>query len=222
MRRSLSTLLVAAGLVLLGLAALHYFRGYEAQSSGRREWEKSQTAVPVPTLHVPTPTEKENPGIARPSATPAAPAYPYGKPIARLRIPAAEMDYVVFGGDDQSILEKGPGHVPGSELPGEETSRNNCVITAHRDSHFRHLGWLRRGHRIELETPSGTISYRVVSREIVTPDAVRVLQPTEKPRLTLITCYPFNWVGAAPQRLVVVAEPVTPPNRTAAFPPTGG
>lgn len=209
MRRSLSTLLVVAGLVLLGIAALHYFRGYEAQSSGRREWEKSQTALPIPTLHVPTPTAKENPGIRQPSTTPAAPAYPYGKPIARLRIPDAEMDYVVFGGDDQAILEKGPGHVPGSELPGEETSRNNCVITAHRDSHFRHLGWLRRGHRIELETPSGTITYRVVSREIVNPDAVRVLQATEKPRLTLITCYPFNWVGAAPQRLVVVAEPIS-------------
>src|SRR6185295_10019928 len=101
------------------------------------------------------------------AADAGAPAYPYGKPVARLRIPAAEMDYVVFGGVDQPTLEKGPGHVPGSELPGQETSRNNCVITAHRDSHFRHLGWLRQGHRIELETPSGNISYRVVSREIV-------------------------------------------------------
>ena len=117
-----------------------------------------------------------------------------------------------------ATLEKGPGHVPGSELPGEETSRRNCVITAHRDSHFRHLGWLRKGQRIELETPSGNTSYRVVSREIVKPDAVQVLQPTAEPRLTLITCYPFNWIGPAPQRLVVVAEPLlsrTPPVKTA-------
>jgi sortase A len=237
-RRYLSPFLVVAGLVLLGIAGLHYFRGYEAQIAGRRDWERSLAATPsstapaasavssVPAAKEPTP--RENPGISAALPLPAAadaaaPPYPYGRPVARLRIPAAEMDYVVFGGDDQATLEKGPGHVPGSELPGQETSRRNCVITAHRDSHFRHLGWLRQGHRIELETPSGKISYRVVSREIVTPDAVRVLQSTAKPRLTLITCYPFNWVGAAPQRLVVVAEPVSAPARQPkALPKTGG
>ena len=82
------------------------------------------------------------------------------------------------------------------------------MITGHRDAHFRHLGWLRKGHRIELETPAGTAAYRVVSREIVTPGTVRVLKPTEKPRLTLITCYPFDYIGPAPKRLVVVAEPI--------------
>ncbi len=217
-RRLVSAILVMGGVALLGVAGLHYFRGFEAQRAGRRAWENARAALPPPTLHVPTPTFRENPGIALASSTPpaaqtpaaAGAAYPYGKPIARLRIPSARIDCIVFGGDDNATLEKGPGHVPGSELPGEETSRKNCVITGHRDSHFRNLGWLRRGHRIELETPSGKeISYRVVSREIVKPDAVRVLQPTAKPRLTLITCYPFNWIGAAPERLVVVAEPVS-------------
>ncbi len=259
-RRLISAVLVIAGMVLLGVAGLHYFRGFEAQRDSRRSWEEARAALPPPTLHVPTPTFRENPGITLPSITPPAgetpaatlstiettpavaaptakenpgisapvpsppaiqsnaPAYPYGRPVARLRIPSARMDYIVFGGDDNTILEKGPGHVPGSELPGEKTSRGNCVITAHRDSHFRRLGWLRTGQRIELETPSGNTSYRVVSREIVKPDAVRVLQPTSKPRLTLITCYPFTWIGAAPQRLVVVAEPLlfrTPPVKTA-------
>ncbi|HSP95454.1 MAG TPA: class D sortase [Thermoanaerobaculia bacterium] len=216
-RRYLSAVLILSGVVLLGIAALHYCRGHLAQVAGRRAWEQSLAATPSSTAAAPSAIEstpKENPGITAAFPTPAAPRaaarpYPYGRPVARLRIPAAEMDYVVFGGDDQATLEKGPGHVPGTELPGEETSRRNCVITAHRDSHFRRLGWLHKGHRIELETPSGEISYRVVSREIVNPDAVRVLQATKKPRLTLITCYPFNWVGAAPQRLVVVAEPVS-------------
>jgi sortase A len=157
---------------------------------------------------------EENPGISAPNlpAVTASnePPYPWGKPVARLRIPSAEIDTIVFGGADNATLEKGPGHVPGSELPGEETGRKNCVITAHRDSNFRHLGWLRKGHRLSLETPAGkTLEYRVVSREIVKPDSVRVLQPTANPRLTLITCYPFNYVGAAPKRLVVVAEPVS-------------
>ncbi len=217
-RRVVSAVLVIAGMVLLGAAGLHYFRGFEAQRDGRRSWEEARAALPVPTLHVPTPTFRENPGITTPSSTPPAaeqtPAapYPYGQAIARLRIPSARIDCIVFGGADLATLEKGPGHVPGSELPGEETSRRNCVITAHRDSHFRHLGWLRKGQQIELETPSGNTSYRVVSREIVKPDAVQVLQPTAEPRLTLITCYPFNWIGAAPQRLVVVAEPVAAQN----------
>jgi len=256
-RRLVSAVLVIAGMVLLGAAGLHYFRGFEAQREGRRAWEQTRAALPPPTLHVRTPTFRENPEITASSSTPpagetpaAAPStiepprvaapttpkenpgisvrapspaaggslYPYGKPVARLRIPSARIDCIVFGGDDNGTLEKGPGHVPGSELPGEKTSRKNCVITAHRDSHFRNLGWLRKGHRIELETPSGNISYRVVSREIVKPDAVRVLQPTAEPRLTLITCYPFNWIGPAPRRLVVVAEPLpsrTPPVKTA-------
>ena len=221
-RRLLSTLLVLAGLVLLAIVGLQYFRGYQGQEEGRRAWTQARQAPPaaVPTLHVPTPAPSpessgtsaaENPGIEGvPTPAPVAgePPYPQGQPVARLKIPAAHMDYVVFGGDDQATLEKGPGHVPGSELPGEETHRKNCVITGHRDKHFRRLALVRKGERIELETPKGTIRYRVVSREIVMPDAIRVLQPTEKPRLTLITCFPFNWVGAAPKRLVLVAEPV--------------
>ena len=208
-RRLVSLLLVLSGVILLAMAGLHYWRGFEAQKQGMRQWEERRAAAP-PTLPPPFPSPHENPGIegqAQAEPTPA-PSYPYGQPIARLRIRSAGIDAVVFGGADQASLEKGPGHLPGSELPGEDTGRGNCVITGHRDSHFRHLGWLRKGHRIELEMPSGqTASYEVVSREIVTPDAVRVLAPTEKPRLTLITCYPFNYVGSAPKRLVVVAEP---------------
>jgi sortase A len=209
LRRLLSMILVLGGAVLLAAAGLHYLRGYQAQRDGRRDWGLMRASNALPRR-----PPQENPGISAPplpAVTEAnAPPYPYGKPVARLRIPSAEIDSIVFGGADQASLEKGPGHIPGSEMPGEETGRKNCVITGHRDSHFRHLGWLRKGHRIELETPAGRqLEYRVVSREIVKPDAVRVLQPTVKPRLTLITCYPFNYVGAAPQRLVVVAEPVS-------------
>jgi len=209
-RRFVSFLLVLSGVTLLAMAGRHYWRGFEAQEQGKRQWEERRIAAP-PTLPPPLLSPRENPGIegqAQIAPTPA-PSYPYGQPVARLRIPSARIDTVVFGGADQASLEKGPGHLPGSELPGEDTGRGNCVITGHRDSHFRTLGWLRKGNRIDLETPSGeTAAYEVVSREIVNPDAVRVLAPTAKPRLTLITCYPFNYVGSAPKRLVVVAEPV--------------
>jgi len=229
-RRSLSTLLVLAGLAILAVVGYEYFRGYQGQEEGRQAWEKSRAAAPVPTLHVAppeaevipvTPSAEENPGIQAAVPTPAEPEptpppYPQGKPIARLKIPAVKMDYVVFGGDDPATLNKGPGHVPGSELPGENTHRKNCVITAHRDKHFRRLSQVKDGEKVELETPNGTFEYRIVSHEIVKPDAVRVLAPTEKPRLTLITCYPFNWVGAAPKRIVFVAEPVEPGSGTRA------
>ena len=205
-RRLLSLLLILGGAGLLAAAGLHYFRGYEAQSEGRRAWGLMRASNQMPAR-----PPQENPGISAPNLLPAtaanAPPSPSGKPVARLRIPSAEIDTIVFGGSDNPTLEKGPGHVPGSEMPGEETGRKNCVITAHRDSHFRNLGWLRKGHRIELETPEGEESYRVVSREIVDPNAVRVLMPTSTKRLTLITCYPFNFIGPAARRLVIVAEP---------------
>ena len=200
--------MITAGLALCGFAARHYFLGWQAQREGRAAFEASESGRVNHQL--------ENPGLAlassrEDSGRPGIPdGYPYGEPIARLRIPAADIDAIVFGGADQEILEKGPGHVPGTELPGRATDLRNCVITGHRDSHFRHLGWLRPGAEVDLQAAHETRRYRVVSREIVTPQAVRVLQPTAAPRLTLITCYPFNYVGPAPKRLVVVAEPAGP------------
>ncbi|MDQ2978288.1 MAG: class D sortase [Acidobacteriota bacterium] len=212
-RRTVSMLLICAGVALCGWAARHYVRGWRAQAEGRRALAGGASA-----RH-----HRENPGIDPVSdrlglfgeESPGGVArtegsipggYPYGEAIARLKIPSAGIDSVVFAGADGETLEKGPGHVPGTEMPGG-TARSNCVITGHRDSHFRHLGWLKPGNEIELDSPAGNRRYRVVSREIVAPDAVRVLQATTAPRLTLITCYPFNYVGPAPRRLVVVAEP---------------
>jgi sortase A len=200
-RRAIAGILIAAGLVLLAAAATHYGGGILAQSRARSEFGQKLADVR---------------GVARASdrssrdpllATPAFPDYPRGQALARLKIPAARIDAIVLGGSDDDTLTKGPGHVPGTALPGEEQrAPHNCVITAHRDSHFRNLGWLRRGHRVELETPGGKQAYRVVSREVVEPSAVGVLRPSARPRLTLITCYPFTFIGRAPKRLVVIAE----------------
>ena len=221
-RRVISTSLVVVGAALIAAAVLHYVRGARAQEEGREALERSIDAGYT------TVSAREDGPPVRPHDLPKAgyerpgPDYPTGKPLAKLRIPSARMDWVVFGGVDDATLEKGPGHVPGTAMPGEDGTYENCVITAHRDSHFRNLGWLRPGHAIELETPGhGVRRYRVVSREIVTPETVRVLSPSKKPRLTLITCYPFTYVGPAPKRLVVVAEPVTS-SRTDARGVSGG
>jgi sortase A len=202
-RRALSVVLTAAGVVLIGVAMLHYARGARAQREGteilRERFASGYTPIAM--------AKADRDDLPRGSVLSVAAGYPFGQPIARIRIPSARMDWVVFGGTDDATLEKGPGHVPGTALPGQEGAPANCVITAHRDSHFRNLGWLRKGHTIELETAAGTNTYRVVSREIVTPQTVRVLAATPAARLTLITCYPFTYIGPAPQRLVVVAEP---------------
>lgn len=213
-RRAASGLLIVAGAGLIAAAVMHYTRGSRAQEEGREALSRSMAGgyTAVSSQGVPARVESataRRDDLPRSGAEPPAANYPMGQPIGRLRIPVAQMDWVVFGGADDATLEKGPGHVPGTAMPGQDGAYENCVITAHRDSHFRHLGWLRKGHTIELETPSsGVRRYRVVSREIVTPKTIRVLAPTKKPRLTLITCYPFTYIGPAPKRLVVVAEPI--------------
>lgn len=212
-RRAVSTVLILVGAGLIGAAVLHYARGSRAQEEGREALRRgtlgyTPASNPSNTIRDDLPRA----GYERPPVS-----YPTGQPLGRLRIPSARMDWVVFAGADDATLEKGPGHVPGTAMPGVDGAYENCVITAHRDSHFRNLGWLRPGHAIELETPAGGIRrYRVVSREIVTPKTVRVLAPTRKPRLTLITCYPFTYVGPAPKRLIVVAEPLDATSRARA------
>ena len=208
-RRALSGVLILVGAALLGAVGLHYARGARAQQEGGEALRRSLAGRYTRASSAPVGARDNLPrtGYERPPAD-----YPAGQPLGRLRIPSARMDWVVFGGADDATLEKGPGHVPGTAMPGRDGGYENCVITAHRDAHFRNLGWLRKGHMIELETPSsGVRRYRVVSREIVTPKTVRVLAPSRKPRLTLITCYPFTYIGPAPRRLVIVAEPVATP-----------
>ena len=216
-RRALSVALTVAGVALMGIAALHYARGARAQKEGSEVLRKQFAGGYTPVAVAKAATSDRD-DLPRGSVLSVAAGYPFGQPMARIRIPSARMDWVVFGGTDDATLEKGPGHVPGTAMPGQDGPPENCVITAHRDSHFRNLGWLRRGHTVELETAAGTKTYRVVSREIVTPKEVRVLAATPRARLTLITCYPFTYIGSAPQRLVVVAEPVGKARRAAAVP----
>jgi len=208
-RRTLGLLLLAAGMLLCGAAGWHYLQGDLAQHQAQAEFAR-RIGRPPASPGVPRVIPAANAGAAsRPTPEPAqAPAYPYGEPLARLRIPVAGIDQIVFGGCDPATLTRGPGHVPGTALPGADGPPRNCVITGHRDSHFRRLGWLKPGNLVELETPTGRTTYRIVEREIVKPDAVSVLAPTREPRLTLITCYPFTFIGAAPERLVLIAAPV--------------
>jgi sortase A len=126
--------------------------------------------------------------------------------IGRIEIPRLGLSEVVIEGSDASALRRAVGHVPGTPLPGEA---GNTAITGHRDTFFRPLRKIRRDDLIRLTTLQGEFLYRVVSTGIVNPEDVEVLDSSEGEALTLITCYPFYFVGAAPHRFVVRAERVT-------------
>jgi sortase A len=106
-------------------------------------------------------------------------------------------------GDDDRDLRRGPGHVPGTALPG---ARGNSVIAGHRDTHFRVLKDIRAGDDVILQTPTQEFHYRVQNTSIVPPTNTASLRPTAEPMLHLITCYPFYWAGSAPERFIVAAR----------------
>jgi sortase A len=118
-------------------------------------------------------------------------------------VPRLNTTLYVVEGTDQSDLKKGPGHMPVTALPGID---GNCVIAGHRDTHFRPLENIRKGDEVELDTRYGTYRYKVRSMQVVLPTNVAALRPTHAAVLHLITCYPFHYMGHAPQRMVVEAE----------------
>ena len=136
------------------------------------------------------------------------PAVPRAAPldtglIGRLEIPRLHVSVIVMDGDDDATLARAVGHLPGTALPWEA---GNVVMAGHRDTFFRPLKDLREGDEIRVTTSHGTFDYRVIRMEIVEPDDVSVLAPTPVRSLTLVTCYPFVYVGSAPQRFIVHAR----------------
>jgi sortase A len=128
-------------------------------------------------------------------------------PIAVLSIPRLELDAPVFEGTDERVLNRGVGRIVETAKPGEG---GNIGIAGHRDGFFRCLKEIQIGDRIELATKSQATSYEVDAVEIVTPEDVSVLAPRKRPALTLVTCYPFYFVGSAPKRFIVHASVIEP------------
>jgi sortase A len=127
---------------------------------------------------------------------------PPGKPIAVLRITKLSLEVPVLEGTDDRTLNRGAGRIAGTARPGEA---GNIGIAAHRDGFFRKLKDVHVGDPIELVSQNGTDIYVVDRIQIVTPNNVKVLEPTASPSLTLVTCYPFYFIGDAPKRYIVTA-----------------
>jgi len=123
--------------------------------------------------------------------------------VGRLAIPRLHVRAMVREGDGERTLSLALGHIPGTALPGQ---KGNIGIAGHRDRLFRDLRNVGANDEITLETPRTTYVYRVEKTQIVKPENIGVLNNGPASELTLVTCYPFEYVGAAPDRFIVKAQ----------------
>ena len=184
----LSLLLLAGGSCLLYVGAREYFDSRAGQTEAAREFER-----PV----------SDSPETRAATQATSVRTIQRGETLAKLKIPRLNSELYVVEGDGARELRRGPGHLEGTAMPGEN---GNCVIAGHRDTHFRVLKDIREGDDIVLQTDAGQFLYRVKRTQIVTPDNTAALQPTSNAELNLITCYPFYYVGSAPKRFIVEAQ----------------
>jgi len=179
--RWLSRLFFLTGILALGYAAYFYATAYAFQRIESISWDR-----PRP---------------------PDAPAIEHvvsdGEVIGRIEIGRLGLSAIIVEGDSPSLLGRAVGHVPETATLGET---GNIVLTGHRDTFFRPLRNIQEGDVITLETMSGEYRYEVESTAIVPPTATEVLQSSGSEELTLITCYPFYYVGPAPKRFIVRAR----------------
>jgi sortase A len=177
--RLVARVLLTAGLLAVGYAAYVVIDAKAYQAIEHRRFEHAREAAA------------------------AAPALVDGGLIGEIRIPRLGLTAMVVQGDSAAILQRAVGHLADTALPGES---GNVVLAGHRDTFFRPLKRVRAGDAITLKTRDGDFEYLVESTAVVPPSDVHVLQPTGGRTLTLITCFPFSYLGSAPDRFIVRAR----------------
>ena len=170
--------------IVVGVAMLSYVAGVLLQARAYRS-----------AFHGPSPA----------SAASAAPHLVDGAAIGEVRIDRIGMRAVISQGESDAVLRVGAGHLIDTPWPGQP---GNVVIAGHRDTIFRPLRNVREGDIVDVTTETTVAHYRVVSTRVVPPTDLSVLKPSEGNSLTLITCYPFSFIGRAPERFVVRAVEV--------------
>ncbi len=183
-------LLIAGGVSLLAYCGLVLTDARIFQKEEDRQFERLLTTHREPTY----PVSLE---ASLPAAT--------GGLIGRMEIPRLGLSTMVMEGTSTTTLRRALGHISGTALPGQP---GNAGISGHRDTFFRPLRNIEPNDVISLTTMRGEYRYRVVSTKVVDPADVDVLDPSENETLTLVTCYPFYFVGPAPKRFIVRAERV--------------
>ncbi len=191
MNRSARALFLAAGVFMAGgLLALAYAAYVVTDASVYQAVEQRRF-------------ERVRRAPAAESAPAAEPALVDGRPIGEIQIPRVGLTAVVAQGDSDAVLRRAVGHLDGTAWPGQS---GNVVLAGHRDTFFSPLKRVQVGDVITLRTRGGDFTYLVESTSVVPPGDVQVLQPTGRPTLTLITCFPFAYFGSAPDRFIVRAR----------------
>ncbi len=215
--RILEIATLMAGVALVAFYATARVDSYLASRAAIEQFEAAATRPPGAPQPLPAPAAKHA-ALAIPSSAKVdfslwspgrirayreSLARDFAPPIALLKIPKIDLVVPVFDGTDDLILNRGVGRIAGTALPG---TPGNLGIAGHRDGFFRGLQKVSRGDVIELERHDGTLRYVIDKIEIVSPEDVSVLAPRGSPSLTLVTCYPFYYIGSAPKRYVVEAS----------------
>jgi len=183
---------VSLGLVVIGFGLICFslFNIMSLRSVGSTELLETEQPLETPvsekTLYSVSPAE--------------------GDVIGSLSIPTLELNLPIIQGTGTDDLKKGVGHFIQSALPGES---DNCVLSGHRDTVFAKLGKLKTCDQLTVKTSAGSFTYEVSGVRIVDKDDKTVIVPTDHAVLTLTTCYPFNYVGPAPDRYIITADLIT-------------
>lgn len=189
-------LTVSIAFILFGLwfsstNAFKFMKGYLIFKTGQIEAKddddksiEQKTAIPKDDVHY---TERPK----------------KGENIGKLIIPKLDASLPIFHGTDEEELEKGVGHFAKSVLPGE---KDNSVLSGHRDTVFRKLGEVGKGDLLIVETSAGVFTYKIKNVRIVDRDDRTVIVPRPRATLTVSTCYPFDFIGASPERYILVAD----------------
>jgi sortase A len=200
-------------LFVAGIACLGYYAYVAIEARLYQELENRELDIILSTA----PTVPQSPGRVRP------PQPLPGSVIGRIEIPRLGVSTIIRAGSDAKTLQLAVGHIPGTALPGEV---GNIGLAGHRDTFFRRLRNIRAADDIRLVTTSGTFVFKVNTLTVVSPKDTWVLNPTRTPTLTLVTCYPFTYIGSAPQRFIVHAVasasvPASPGARPPSVTPDG-
>lgn len=207
-----SLLLVILGLGLLATWAYRLLDSRRATADAERRVESVLVVAATPTA--PARETERSTRTPTPLFT-ATPTPPPGVALGQLTIARLGLTVPVLEGVDDVVLDAGAGRFPETAPLGGD---GNTALAAHRDTHFRQLERVRPGDVIEVEVPGRTVPFEVTETRVVAPDAVEVLADAGDDRLTLVTCYPFDWVGPAPNRFVVVAHRLDESTPPAALP----
>jgi sortase A len=191
--------LAVAGLGIYASVYLerNLYQAYESWSFNRALRKEAAAVAPARSMDAPDAFAGLKPKAPAPEKL--AP----GDLIGRIEIPEVGVSAMVVESTGADELRRAVGHIEGTALPGRN---GNAAFAGHRDTFFRGLRNIKKDDRIEIVTLHGTYEYVVDSTEIVRPDDLAVLDPTNEPTLTLVTCYPFEYIGHAPKRFIVQAR----------------